>query len=308
MEHDCNISYARAIALEIRRCLSEKRFWIALGAVLCYLLLECVIDCLFPFTLFYNGDEETMYLFGHNTPSRGNLFQSELSGTLFVSFFPFFAVLAYGHSKIDDRKHRFDMQLIQRMGFLKYFVSKAVSTSLLGALFCGMIPLMFAVMLELFFEKNIFLKDAVAFYAQLAAETEYNPFIYFYSRELGEIKGYWPFVFYVTVMCFFAGIVFAFLGYVVSLFIENKVLFYSFPVLFLQFWDRMVATVSAAYRALHDGAYSLLIGSLFLKSKMPSGENLSYICTLGIILTFSVFLAVWSYPKIEETYREGAGI
>jgi len=301
------IPYVRAIGLELKRGLSERRFWFALGAVLCYLLLESVVAYLFPFTLFFQ-DTIQLGIFGCNIPTRTGLFRTGLTATLFVSFFPFFAVLAYGHSKIDDRKNRYDMQLVSRMGFFKYFISKAVSTGLLGALFCGAVPAIFAVMIELLFERNIFFKDAVAYFAGGANPEENIHTIYFYGRELAVFRGYWQYALYVTLMLFLTGLVYAFLGYVVSLFIENRVLFYAFPVLFLQFWDRMVALASSVYRASHGGKYSGRLGYLFLKESMPGCENLSYVCTLGIILMVSVFIAVWSYPGIEKKYREGAGI
>lgn len=302
------ISLIHMIGLELKRGLSEKRFWISLGIVCCFLILACVVQYLYTLTFYYNGDIEGEYsvYMSYNTVTRSLLFISGLGSTLFISYFPFFSVFAYGYSKIDDRKNKYDMQIVGRVGFFHYYLSKASAVSLLGGFYCGCIPFFFALLIEILYNRNPFLQSAVSYFKQREIENPPQDFtIYFYQKEIGVIRHYWSQVFYVTVMLFITGLVFAFLGFLVSLFIENKILFYAFPVFFLQFWDRFIEWVSSAYYRSHHEYLHLY---LFLKEMMPQCNNLSYLCALGIIFAVSFFLAVFFYPKAEEKYREGSGI
>ena len=122
------------ILINIRRGLCNKRFWIVVGVTTIIYAVIIVLESWFPVQKYYRGyNTPDWYLDG--LAALGSIEVDKiLRLELFHNLFPFVGALAFAYVILDDRRHTYYYQIIQKKGLSNYFWSDFLTSGLMGGI------------------------------------------------------------------------------------------------------------------------------------------------------------------------------
>ena len=303
-------SIFRCIGLDIKRGLSNRRFWAVLGVFSVIFVVHMMLDAVWPLSQYYNGGEKAL-----TEEYGGRLFTllQEISRLndmiLFSNYFPFLGSVAYAYTVIDDRRNRYCMQLIQKSGFSNYYWGRMISSGilggLLGALCMGAICLLAAV----FTTWNPFISDAAEFLREWEMEIERMNgntewLMYFgwgYDQAYAYLENHYA-IWYCLGACkyFVMGMLFGLLAGIIAFFSDNKIFLYAGPVLAIILWDKWSYTILDFL-----GADNRIIQGVSLRANNASYSDLYQYSLLAFFIVLLLIFARHFKGRTRRFYMEG---
>ncbi len=152
------------IGLDLRRGLTNKRFWSTLGVLAFVFSLFIGLRGIWPLTTYYYGGDAGYRAYVGRMFTQKIIIQSLIDLAVFANYFPFFGAVAFAYTIVDDRRHGYCLQQIQRIGFSKYYWSKLTASGILGGLMGTMCIVLICLLSAILVAWNPFTKEAVAYY------------------------------------------------------------------------------------------------------------------------------------------------
>lgn len=291
---DNKFSFIYLLKNEIIRGFHEKYFWIIICSIFLFCTLSVAINAVYPLSLFYNGKEQGLFIWGHWGFTISNACKVVLDNTLWKVYFPFIVTAAYAHVLPDERKDGYASQLIMKEGFPQYFVSKLCAISFMGGVL-GAAPIILVFLISFFgIRYNPFFKDAVLYFEK---EQELELFHLTWNGNIILEQLSLTSILLIGMCCWFLlGTLFGLLGGILGIFIDNKLLIYMMPVVGLQLWDLCIYL--QPFPQFHKAYIKNYMGFINL-------GNLDVISIWIYLFLLLVGIIIIMYPKAKTKYSEG---
>ena len=302
-------SIVRCINADIKRGLSNRRFWAVLGICSLVFFLYQLLSGIWPLTLYYFASPERLPLYSAIPYDQEGMIRRLNRLTLFGDYFPFLSAAAYAYVILDDRRKTYCVQQIQRIGFSNYYWGKLISSGLLGGLTGALCEASICLQCVLVVGRNPLIKDAVAYYTkgemELLAETPQYNWIgwapdqaYFRMPEPS-----WQWWMVAAFKYFVMGCLYGLLAALIAFFISNAVMVYAGPILFALLWDKGSYVILSFLG--EENSLSNLIYRVSLRSDIESYGSLYHYSLLFFMIILLLIIAKHSQGRIERTYLEG---
>lgn len=219
------------IGIEIKRILMEKRFHVTI-----LLLVSTAIIMTFPNFLpekiDYINSTSTQKILTFNDII---VWKSSLGTRMMTAFLPLFPVIIYGHSLVDDIESGYANQIIKNIGYKKYYTSKLISSIISGGLCLFLTSILLYCLLRIIYFTGIDMENLDKA-LNLKYEFKLIKTITFSSKLL--------YVLFISSILFILGTIYASMGFLVSLFTNNKMLIYTIPIFGLRIYEDIVYLIS----------------------------------------------------------------
>ncbi|MDE6749689.1 MAG: hypothetical protein K2K21_11615 [Lachnospiraceae bacterium] len=296
--------------LDLKRGLSDKRFWSVLGIFSLVFLLHIILTAIWPLTCHYFGGRGYIFELMPGIPFAT---QTEIlrltSMELLANFFPFIGSAAYAYTIIDDRKNVYYLQQTQRVGFSRYYWCKLIAGSILSGILGALIMVSICLLVVMFITYNPFFKDAVEYY------TQYDEFIPGYiTWEYGEgnrlitVTNPWVWWFVGGIKYFLEGILFGLIASVIAFFSDNRVFMTACPILYFIIEDKLLYMLR--YLLGLGSNVSRILGKFSFRSEMGyfAYGNLYHFALLIFLIVLFLNLARCFQNRAERLYMEGGDV
>ncbi|MCM1048959.1 MAG: hypothetical protein NC433_11110 [Clostridiales bacterium] len=292
--------------LDLKRGLSNKRFWSVLGIFSLVFILHMVLRYIWPLTVYYYGFKGLVYEALHGPTFTPQLeIQNITSMQLFHNFFPFIGSLAYAYTIMDDKRTGYYIQQTQRVGFSRYYWCKlaasAILSGVLGALLLASICLL-AVLLTTY---NPFFKEATEYYSQYTDFWDNHTISWGYHNVVAAVHNPWAWWFVGGIKYFIEGVLFGLMASVIAFFSDNRVLMTAVPILYFIIEDMALYMLRCLFGI--DSNVSEFLNKFTFRSEMGNfsyGNLYHYVLLIFLILLFLV-LAMILQRRAKSLYMEG---
>lgn len=296
--------------LDLKRGLSDKRFWSVLGIFSLVFLIHIIVAAIWSLTCYYFGGKG--YIF-ELMPGRPFATQTEIQRItnmeLLANFFPFIGSTAYAYTIIDDRRNRYYIQQIQRARFSRYYWCKLAAGSILSGILGALIMVSICLIAVLFITYNPFFGEAVEYYSQ------YDEFLpnyigwgYGEGNALITVANPWVWWFIGGIKYFLQGTLFGLIASVIAFFTDNRVFMTACPILYFIIEDRLIYMLRRLFGK--DSYISMVLNKFTFRSEMGyfSYGNLYHYALVIFLITLFLNLARHFQNRAERMYMEGGDI
>lgn len=294
------VQMLKIIKLEFQQGLGNIRFWITLILFSCCFLISLFFSGIWPVTLYYGNGLE---MYGGIAFTFANRTRWLAGMQLFMDFFPFVGATSFAYLIVDERKNNYCRQIIQRIGFHKYYWSKILTSGLLAGILGIFCILSLLVISYLGTEGNPFIKEAVDYYKELDLASNYSFSLCWGQKEIKYISNgelWWL----LGIMNYFLfGMMFGLLAGIIAFVSDNKIYLFSGPLLFLLMFDKWLRVIKLLFD--QDSIANETLGAFYLRSNMfQYGSLIHYFVVLFFIVLF-INIAGGMSHIVENRYREG---
>ena len=225
------------ILINIRRGLCNKRFWIVVGVTTIIYAVIIVLECWFPVQKYYRGyNTPDWYLDGLAALGSSKV-NKILQLELFHNLFPFVGALAFAYVILDDRRHTYYYQIIQKKGLSNYFWSDFLTSGLMGGILAVILLLALIFVAKTGIDYNPFIKDAVHAYQEMFKDAICGK-VYWGDKMIGECNNYLIWWSLGCIGFFLAGFWFGLISALVAFLSDNKVFVYAMPIIVTMIIDK----------------------------------------------------------------------
>ncbi len=291
--------------LDLRRGLTNKRFWSTLGVLSCIFLIYLVLSAIWPLTTYYYGGDAGYRAYVGRMYTQQIKIQCLTQLAIFANYFPFLGAAAFSYNIIDDRRHGYCLQQIQRIGFSKYYWSKLLTSGLLGGLMGAMCMVIICLLTTLLIAWNPLIHEAVEYYNSWK---ETNTISYRYVG-WGYDKAYFyitnPWIWWVLggIKYFVMGVFFGLISGIIAFYTNNKVFLYAGSVIFFLLEDKWLSMLGRFFGK--DSFISLLLQNFSQRAAIENYGNLYHYSSLIFLIILSLKIATSIMDNIEVFYMEG---
>ncbi len=296
--------------LDLRRGLSDRRFWSVLGIFSLVFLLHIRWTAIWSLTCYYFGGKGYIYELMYGIPFAT---QTEIrlltSMELLANFFPFIGSTAYAYTIMDDRKNGYYIQQTQRIGFSRYYWCKLIAGSILSGILGALIMVSICLLVVLFITYNPFFKEAVEYYSQYDDFSPgYIAWEYGDGNTLITVNNPWIWWFIGGVKYFLEGMLFGLIASVIAFFTDNRVIMTACPILYFIVEDHLLYMLRCL---LGIGSnISMILGKFSFRSEMGyfAYGNLYHFALLTFLIVLFLNLARCFQNRSERLYMEGGDV
>lgn len=301
-------SVLHCLYLDLRRGLTNKRFWTVLGILSAIFLLYVIVTGIWPLTVYYIGGEERYPDWGGRIYTRQSKIEDLTQLAVFANFFPFLGAAAYAYTIIDDRRHRYYLQQVQRVGFSRYYWCKLIASGLLGGLIGALCMGVICLIPTLVIAWNPFISGAVDYYN--GWETLYKNVSYRYvgwgfDRAFLTVTNPWAWWALGGLKYFVMGMFFGLLSGMMALFTDNSVILYAGPVIYLLLEDKWLYMCVCLFR--DSAAISTILRKFSQRAEIGAYGNLYHYSLLIFLIILLLNLARHFRDRVERLYMEEKG-
>ena len=287
---------------DLKRGIKNKRFWMILIVMGIMAALTMVFDGVWAVQKVKMGVAPEEFD-GVSFTARDEIDIITGSG-LFVYYMPFLAAIAYSYSIMDDWKHGYYHQIVQRCSMKKYFWSRFISNALLGGILLVLIYAVIVGVAELGITYNPFLRDVVDYYTNTESyKVSYNASIRWGRHILCDSLNYVAWRLLGCVQFFGMGVLYGAISGVIAFMTSNRVLVYAAPVLILGLWEKWLYAVILLFQK--NEMVTETLRYFFIKPYVGSFGYLILYGFLVFLIVLVLCIAKVLEPKIMERYREG---
>lgn len=296
--------------LDLRRGLSDKRFWSVLVFFSLVFLLHIILTAIWPLTCHYYGGRGYIFELMPGVPFAA---QTEIrrltSMELLASFFPFIGSVAYAYTIMDDRKNGYYIQQTQRVGFSRYYWCKLIAGSILSGILGALIMVSICLLVVLFITYNPFFKEAVEYYSQYDDFSPgYIAWEYGEGNTLITVTNPWVWWFIGGIKYFLEGMLFGLIASVIAFFSDSRVFMTACPILYFIIEDKVLYMLRYLFGI--GSNVSMILGKFSFRSEMGyfSYGNLYHFALLIFLIVLFLNLA-WHFKRRAECmYMEGGDV
>lgn len=299
--------------LDLKRGLSNKRFWSVLGVFSFIFILHIILYGIWPVTLYYFGKDSGINDLAVGWGGAGYTRDSEIRRlanlVLFTNFFPFIGAVAYAYTVIDDRRQRYCIQQVQRIGFSRYYWSKLIAGGTLGGLLGVFCMVCICLISTIFLNYNPFIREAIECYTEFEVycneiDNAYNYIGWGANRIYTVISSY---IWWILggIKYFMMGLFFGLLSSIFAFFSDNKVFMYAGPIIYLLLEDKWLYMLECLFG--NDSYISMILRKFSFRSEMSyhSYGNLYNYALLIFLIVLLLNMARYFKNKAENLYMEG---
>lgn len=296
--------------LDLRRGLSDKRFWSVLGIFSLVFLLHIILTAIWPLTCHYFGGRGYIFELMPGIPfATQTEIQRINSMELLANFFPFIGSVAYAYTIIDDRKNRYYIQQTQRVGFSRYYWCKLLAGSILSGILGALIMVSICLLVVLFITYNPFFRDAVEYYSQYDDFSPgYIAWEYGEGNTLMTVTNPWVWWFVGGVKYFLEGMLFGLIASVIAFFTDNKVFITACPILYFIIEDKLLYMLRCLFGI--GSNISMILAKFSFRAELGyfSYGNLYHFALLIFLIVLFLNLARCLKNRAECMYMGGGDV
>ncbi|MCM1048962.1 MAG: hypothetical protein NC433_11125 [Clostridiales bacterium] len=291
--------------LDLKRGLSNQRFWSVLGIFSFVFILHMVLWYIWPLTCYYYGGKGYVYellLGAAFTPQRE--IQNITDMQLFFDFFPFIGSLAYAYTIIDDRRNKYCIQQMQRVGFARYYWCKLAASSILSGILGALLLVCICLLAVLLTTYNPFFKEAAEYYSQYIDFGDNHIIGWGYGEQnvIAAVHSPWVWWFVGGIKYFIEGVLFGLMASVIAFFSDNRVLMTAVPILYFIIEDKALYMIRSLFGI--DSDVSIFLNKFTFRTEMGNfsyGNLYHYVLLIFLIVLFLV-MAVFLQRRAERLY------
>ncbi len=295
------------IGLDLRRGLTNKRFWSTLGVLAFVFSLFIGLRGIWPLTTYYYGGDAGYRAYVGRMFTQKIIIQSLIDLAVFANYFPFFGAVAFAYTIVDDRRHGYCLQQIQRIGFSKYYWSKLTASGILGGLMGTMCIVLICLLSAILVAWNPFTKEAVAYYNSW---TDYDNIIGYvgwgYDGAYFYVGNQWVWWMLGCIKYFVMGTFFGFLAGIIAFYTNNKVILYAGTVIFLLLEDKWLYMLILFCG--RDSYISNILSRFFQRANIKMFGNLYHYSLLLFLIILLLNFAIYIQNRVEHFYMEGGSM
>lgn len=215
----------RLFFLELRRALKEKNFWIVIIFLIAMSILVTLPNFL-PEKLAVLHDSTKQTKLSYNAV---DILKFYLSSRIMTSFIVLFPVIIYAHSFVDDMNTKYINHIVLRIGFKNYFINKFLTCAFLGGLSLTITSIC-----------------AYSLYNIIYTNSANNNFHFVFNLVNYKINFYNPteYLIFINIILFFFGAIYASVGFLISLYTDNKMIIYGLSTLSLRLYEDIIYLLS----------------------------------------------------------------
>lgn len=274
----------RIFLLELKRALKERNFYILIIFLL-FLSIAVTLPNYISIQLQHAYGNASFGVSNLNIMDIWNCFLSSNLMTIFIAVFP---VLIYSHSLVDDISSKYINNIILKISFKDYFKSKLLVCLLLGGLAYLIVSIGSFLLIKVIYTSGT-----------LDGNSE---FIFFGASFQLDFLEY---LILVSLILFFIGMVYAAVGFLVSLYTNNKVLIYTIAAFSLRIYEDVLYGISQFIGLVTGTDGQLLYSNFSVMLGLGSYHNQKLI-VLNMILFIIVLLFIEKrYNQLEARILEG---
>lgn len=269
---------------EFKRMLMEKK------------IIYIFIFLIFLFLIIVSLDFIPAKIYGEYC-SALSVWQGFLNSRIMTGFIALFPVFIYCGSFGDDVETNFINNIVLRSGFKKYFINKYLVTVLSGGLLYFVTSIVTFYTSWLMFGINLTdesLKDVIKI--KLFNNYLFGGYITIPNLVMYSII--------VSCVLFLLGIIYSSVGFLISLYVNNKVFIFGISVLSLRLYEDTVFTFSPILGPFlnieHSKFYS--IASIF--NSLGGYSNINALASNLIIFSIIIFIIIIKYYQFKKIYSE----
>lgn len=293
-------SVIHMIGIDIRRGVCNKRFWIAVAVLEIIFVAIIVLDNILAVQQYYEGGvfRNEWYAF---YLSAENDFNYITNLTLFGSSFPLFGAIAYAYSIVDDRKHSYYRQIVQKNKMQNYYWSRMIASGIMGGIFVVVVLGILILMLEIGINYNPFLKDVVQFYKQFITDNVH--IISCGNTQLFEIHSEIIWELMVGFSFFIIGILYGLFSTIIAFLTDNRVIVYVTSLVASMIYTKGLYAVILLFHK--NPAVERILWWFMFQERMGGFDNLIDYSVVIFLIVLMIFIAKIIENKVMVRYMEG---
>lgn len=296
--------------LDIKRGLSNKRFWTVLGIYSLIFLLHMILSSTWALTCYYLGGERMCEILSGPILTTHIEISRLTDLDVFKNYFPFIGATAYAYTIMDDRKRRYYMQQTQRVGFSRYYWCKLAAGSLLSGLLGALLMASICLLVLLFITYNPFIKGVVEYYSQFDPYIS-QPFYIGWSRgedALITVINIWVWWLIGGMKNFLLGALYGLMASVLAFFTDNRVIMTACPILYFLVEDKWLYILTLLFG--EDSYVSMILSKFYIRGNLNTAEygNLYHCALLIFLIVLFLNLAKRFQNRAECLYMEGGSV
>lgn len=289
------------ILINIRRGLCNKRFWIVVGVTTIIYAVIIVLECWFPVQKYYRGyNTPDWYLDGLAALGSSKV-NKILQLELFHNLFPFVGALAFAYVILDDRRHTYYYQIIQKKGLSNYFWSDFLTSGLMGGILAVILLLALIFVAKTGIDYNPFIKDAVHAYQEMFKDAICGK-VYWGDKMIGECNNYLIWWSLGCIGFFLAGFWFGLISALVAFLSDNKVFVYAMPIIVTMIIDKWAYIFTIIFK--NNETICNLLYSIQIRPNYSLFGDLNHLVVLAFFCILTLGIGFGMQKKITLRYLE----